>query len=55
MSTFKWYIDGASAENETGATLSDYVLSTGQHSVMVTTELAGRTYGTTLIVTVTVN
>ena len=54
-STFKWYIDGVAVENETGATLSAYVLSTGHHSVMVTTELAGRKYGTTLSVTVTGN
>ena len=54
-STFKWYIDGVAVENEMGATLSAYALSAGHHSVMVTTELAGRTYGTTLSVTVTVN
>ena len=54
-STFKWYIDGVAVENETGATLSAYVLSAGHHSVMVTTELAGRKYGTTLSVTVTGN
>ena len=54
-STFKWYIDGVAVENETGATLSAYVLSAGPHSVMVTTELAGRKYGTTLSVTVTGN
>ena len=54
-STFKWYIDGVAVENETGATLSAYALSAGHHSVMVTTELAGRKYGTTLSVTVTVN
>ena len=54
-STFKWYIDGVAVENEMGATLSAYALSAGHHSVMVTTELAGRKYGTTLSVTVTVN
>lgn len=54
-STFKWYIDGVAVENEMGATLSVYALSAGHHSVMVTTELAGRKYGTTLSVTVTVN
>ena len=54
-STFKWYIDGVAVPNETGATLSAYALSAGHHSVMVTTELAGRKYGTTLSVTVTVN
>ena len=54
-STFKWYIDGVAVENETGATLSAYALSAGHHSVMVTTELARRKYGTTLSVTVTGN
>ena len=54
-STFQWYIDGAAVENETGATLSAYALSAGHHSVMVTTELAGRKYGATLSVTVTGN
>lgn len=54
-STFQWYIDGVAVANETGATLSAYALSAGHHSVMVTTELAGRKYGATLSVTVTVN
>ena len=54
-STFKWYIDGAAVENETGATLSAYALSAGQHSVMVTTQFGGKTYGTVLTVNVTVN
>lgn len=54
-STFKWYIDGVAVENETGATLSAYALSAGQHSVMVTTQFGGKTYGTVLTVNVTVN
>ena len=54
-STFKWYIDGAEVANETGATLSAYALSAGQHSVMVTTQFGGKTYGTVLVVNVTVN
>ena len=54
-STFQWYIDGVAVENETGATFSAYALSAGHHSVMVTTELAGRKYGAALSVTVTVN
>ena len=54
-STFKWYIDGVAVENETGATLSAYALSAGQHSVMVTTQFGGKTYGTVLVVNVTVN
>ena len=54
-STFKWYIDGAEVANETGATLSAYALSAGQHSVMVTTQFGGKTYGTVLTVNVTVN
>ena len=54
-STFKWYIDGVAVENETGATLSAYALSEGQHSVMVTTQFGGKTYGTVLTVNVTVN
>lgn len=54
-SSFKWYIDGAEVANETGATLSAYALSAGQHSVMVTTQFGGKTYGTVLVVNVTVN
>ena len=53
--SFKWYIDGVAVENETGATLSAYALSAGQHSVMVTTQFGGKTYGTVLVVNVTVN
>ena len=54
-STFKWYIDGVAVENEMGATLSAYALSAGHHSVMVTTQFGGKTYGTVLVVNVTVN
>ncbi len=53
--SFKWYVDGTVIENESGSTLSVYKLTSGQHSIMVTAELSGRTYGTTLVVDVTVN
>ena len=54
-SIFTWYIDGTKVENETNATISAYKLSAGQHSVMVTSEMNGRTYGTTIVVQVTVS
>lgn len=52
-SVFKWYVDGSLVQNETGATLSASLLTLGQHSVMATTEYAGRSYGNTIVVNVT--
>lgn len=54
-SVFTWYVDGRKVENETSSSLSAYVLSEGQHSVMVTSEFGGKTYGQTLSVNVTVS
>lgn len=54
-SVFTWYVDGRKVENETSSSLSAYVLSEGQHSVMVTSDLGGKTYGQTLSVNVTVS
>ncbi len=51
--SFVWYIDGSVVPNETGATLSIYAFTPGVHSVMVTTEFDGKTYGVTLAVNVT--
>lgn len=53
-SVFTWYVDGIKVENETSSSLSAYVLSEGQHSVMVTSDIGGKTYGQTLSVNVTV-
>lgn len=53
-SVFTWYVDGIKVENETCPSLSAYVLSEGQHSVMVTSDIGGKTYGQTLSVNVTV-
>ena len=52
-SSFVWYIDGIVVPNETGSTLSIYAFTQGIHSVMVTTEFNGKTYGATLAVKVT--
>lgn len=52
-SVFKWYVDGSLVQNETGGTLSASLLTLGQHSVMATTEYAGRSYGNTIVVNVT--
>ncbi len=49
---YKWFVDGLEVENETGASLSVYLLSEGQHSVMATSKLNGRTYGSTMVVSV---
>ena len=54
-SVFTWYVDGIKVENETSSSLSAYVLSEGQHSVMVTSDFGGKTYGQTLSVNVTVS
>ena len=54
-SSFTWYVDGATVANESGSTLSVYKLTSGQHSVMVTAEFGGKTYGTTILVNVTVS
>lgn len=53
-SVFTWYVDGIKVENENTSLLSAYVLSEGQHSVMVTSDIGGKTYGQTLSVNVTV-
>ena len=53
-SVFTWYVDGIKVENETCPSLSAYVLSEGQHSVMVTSDFGGKTYGQTISVNVTV-
>lgn len=53
-SVFTWYVDGIKVENETSSSLSAYVLSEGQHSVMVTSDIGEKTYGQTLSVNVTV-
>ena len=53
-SVFTWYVDGRKVENETSSSLSAYVLSEGQHSVMVTSDFGGKTYGQTISVNVTV-
>ena len=50
--SYSWYIDGKKLEGETGSRLSAYALSLGQHTVMVTSDFNGRTYGTTLLVNV---
>lgn len=50
--SYTWYIDNIPVENETGSTLSAYAVSDGQHSIMVTTEFSGRTYGKTMVVSV---
>ncbi len=54
-SSFKWYVDGTLISSETGPALSGYVLSEGQHSVMVTVDFVGRTYGSSLLANVTVS
>ena len=54
-SVFTWYVDGIKVENETSSSLSAYVLSEGQHSVMVTSDIGEKTYGQTLSVNVTVS
>lgn len=54
-SVFTWYVDGIKVENETSSSLSAYVLSEGQHSVMVTSDFGGKTYGQTISVNVTVS
>ena len=53
-SVFTWYVDGIKVENETSSSLSAYVLSEGQHSVMATSDFGGKTYGQTISVNVTV-
>lgn len=53
--SYTWYIDGKEVENETGSTLSVYSLREGLHTVMVTTDFSGRTYGQTMVVTVSVS
>lgn len=54
-SVFTWYVDGIKVENETSSSLSAYVLSEGQHSVMATSDFGGKTYGQTIAVNVTVS
>ena len=51
-SAFTWYIDGKEVAGENGATLSVYTLTEGQHSVMAKAEFGGKTYGQTIVVSV---
>ena len=49
---YKWFVDGEELTGETGASLSQYALSAGVHSVMVQTDFGGRTYATAIAVSV---
>lgn len=49
-----WYIDGKKVEYETSSALSVYAFSEGIHTVMVTADYSGRTYGVTITVNATI-
>lgn len=49
-----WYIDGKKVEYETSSALSVYAFTEGIHTVMVTVDYSGRTYGVTITVNATI-
>lgn len=49
-----WYIDGKKVEYETSSALSVYAFSEGIHTVMVTADYSGRTYGVTITLNATI-
>lgn len=53
-SSCTWYIDGKKVEYETSSALSVYAFSEGIHTVMVTADYSGRTYGVTITVNATI-
>lgn len=53
-SSWTWYIDGKKVEYETTSALSVYAFSEGIHTVMVTADYSGRTYGLTITINATV-